>query len=97
MKSAIQHTYVFKALAHDKRLNIVNLLSDGELSVGEIQRELNLSQSNLSQHLKTLRDAKIVKARRNGKHVLYSLSYKKFYETNKLINEINSTHPSANY
>ncbi len=89
MKTYTRQTDVFKALAHNKRLNIVYLLSKGELTVGEIHRELNQSQSNISQHLMFLRDAKIVKARKVGKNVHYSLSHRSLSEVSKLINEIN--------
>jgi ArsR family transcriptional regulator len=88
VKSNIQQSDVFKALAHNKRLNIVYLLSESELSVGEIQRKLNLPQSNISQHLKALRNAKIVNTRKVGKYVHYSLSHESFSEASKLINEI---------
>ena len=53
MKTNIQQPDVLKALAHNKRLNFVYLPNKGELSVGEIQHKLNLSQSNTSQHLRS--------------------------------------------
>jgi DNA-binding transcriptional ArsR family regulator len=92
VKPNIQQSDVFKALAHNKRLNIVYLLSKGEMTVGEIHCELKLSQSNISQHLMFLRDAKIVKTRKVGKNVHYSLSHKSLSEANKLINEITKLH-----
>lgn len=64
-----------RALAHPKRLLIVDLLSDGsERTVSELQAESRLSQSNLSQNLAILRTAGLLNARRDGNNVLYSVS-----------------------
>lgn len=96
VKSNIQQSDIFKALAHDKRVGIVYLLSKGELSVGEIQNKLKLPQSNISQHLKSLRDARIVNTRRVGRYIHYSLSPENFFKASSLINKITNqyTHPS---
>lgn len=64
-----------RALAHPKRLLIVDLLSDGsERSVGELQEGTGLGQSNVSQNLAILRTAGLLHARRDGNNVLYSVS-----------------------
>ena len=68
----LQEKYL-KSLAQARRLEIVNLLRDQELCVSDIYRMLNLPQANVSQHLMSLRDAGILKIRRNGKHIYYSL------------------------
>jgi DNA-binding transcriptional ArsR family regulator len=49
-------------------------LLDGEMSVGELNSHLPLSQSALSQHLAVLRNSDIVKTRRNQQVIFYSLS-----------------------
>ncbi len=67
------HERVCKAIADPKRLMIITMLRDGELSVGEIAESLGLSQSNASQHLAVLRDRGVVDTRRVGTTVYYSL------------------------
>lgn len=65
---------VFKTLANQKRLEIVQLLSRGELSVSEMVDMLGIAQSNLSQHLSVLRNQKLVTTRKQGLQVYYHLS-----------------------
>lgn len=62
-----------KSLSQARRLEIVNLLRDQELCVSDIYRMLDLPQANVSQHLMSLRDAGILKTRKKGKHIFYSL------------------------
>ena len=63
-----------KVLADDTRLAVVQQLLHGPKHVAEINVELNIDQSLLSHHLRVLREARIVIARRDGKAVLYSLA-----------------------
>lgn len=71
---------VLKACAEDTRLRILNLLSDNELSVKEICRVLEVSQSVVSKHLARLRMLKLVTDRRQGNLVYYRLTNdKKFF------------------
>ncbi len=73
---------IFKALAHTLRMDIINLLSEsGELCVCVIQDKFKVSQSNLSQHLKILKEATILNSRKEGGWVYYSLK-------NKIISDI---------
>ena len=65
---------LLKVLADETRLAVVRQLIDGPKHVGEINASLQLEQSLLSHHLKTLRDAGLVQGKRDGKAVLYSLS-----------------------
>ncbi len=64
----------FKALSHPARLKLVEDLTEKECCVGEIQRCLSLSQPNVSQHLKVLKEAGIIKGRRQGVNICYSIS-----------------------
>lgn len=64
----------FKALSEPSRLKILLALSGGELCVEHITEAVNGLQSAVSHQLKTLRLNKIVKCRREGKKVLYSVS-----------------------
>ncbi len=63
----------FQALSDPKRLRILGLLRGGEKCVGRLTEELEVAQSLLSFHLKSLRDAGLVSDRREGRWVYYSL------------------------
>jgi DNA-binding transcriptional ArsR family regulator len=63
-----------KALAHESRLIILCILADGEKSVSELERELNLRQPTVSQQLARLRADGLVSTRRDGKIIYYSLA-----------------------
>jgi DNA-binding transcriptional ArsR family regulator len=63
----------FKALAHPLRIRILEILSDGEKSVNEIQSILNSEGSAVSQQLSVLRTKNIVIGKKEGKKVIYSL------------------------
>ncbi|MEP7204601.1 MAG: metalloregulator ArsR/SmtB family transcription factor [Candidatus Saccharibacteria bacterium] len=64
---------IFKVLANQKRLEIIQLLGNKELSVSQMENMLGLAQSNLSQHLALLRQAKVVSPRRDGQTIYYHL------------------------
>lgn len=82
------HTKLLKAMAHPKRLEIINLLGVKELTVGEIQVMLGMAQANLSQHLQALRTAKIVATRKEGKKVFYHLTHHNFVEAGSLLRQV---------
>lgn len=64
----------FHALADETRLRIVDLLRDGERCVCDLQDWLGTSQSALSFHLKTMKDAGLLIDRRQGRWVYYRLN-----------------------
>jgi ArsR family transcriptional regulator, lead/cadmium/zinc/bismuth-responsive transcriptional repressor len=64
---------VFRLLGEPNRLGIVISCLDGALNVGQIASRLALSQSLVSQHLRLLRAARLLKADRRGKQVFYSI------------------------
>ena len=64
---------LLKALGNEQRLLILCHLLDGELSVGELNQRVTLSQSALSQHLALLRELGLVATRREAQNVYYSL------------------------
>ena len=65
---------LLRALANEQRLLILCNLAASELSVGELNRRVQLSQSALSQHLAVLREAGLVNTRKSGQAVFYSLA-----------------------
>ena len=65
---------LLKALANEKRLQILCLLTAGERSVGDINALLDLSQSALSQHLARMRDEGLVTFRRDAQTLYYRIA-----------------------
>ncbi len=72
--TTIRASTLFHALADEIRLDVIDLLVDGERCVCELMAELDLAQSRLSWHLKTLTDAGIIRGRREGRWNYYSLN-----------------------
>ena len=64
---------LLKQLSNQHRLMILCSLIDGELSVTELNNRTNLSQSALSQHLASLRNADLVQTRREAQTIFYQL------------------------
>ena len=62
---------LFRVLGHPARVRIVELLRDGERSVGALQAELGLESGATSQHLAALRRVGLVESRRDGTSVIY--------------------------
>ncbi len=75
-RKAGRATSLLKALANPSRLLILCQLAEGEKSVGELERLVDLSQSGLSQHLALLRRKGIVATRREAQSIYYSLASK---------------------
>lgn len=68
-----QVSQIFKVLSDPNRLRVLLLLKHGEKNVGTLIDELGMEQSAVSHQLKLLRENHIVKSRREGKTVYYSL------------------------
>lgn len=64
---------LFKAFADTTRIKIISVLTENELCVGAISELINVSQSAVSHQLRVLKNSKIVKPRREGKQIFYSL------------------------
>mgnify|MGYP000135576236 CR=1 FL=1 len=74
MKHACDAASLLKQLANENRLVICCTLAEEELSVGELNERIPLSQSALSQHLAKLRTANIVSVRKDAQTVYYRLA-----------------------
>src|SRR5262252_6884317 len=70
----VQFAAVAKAIANEHRLELLELVAQGERSVEALAQRSGLSIANASQHLQHLRRAGLVTARRDGKFVLYQLA-----------------------
>lgn len=68
------HAEMCKALSHPKRLEILDILRNGEYSVEAIAQRTGMQKSNLSQHLSVLRKARLVTTRRQGLNIFYGLA-----------------------
>jgi DNA-binding transcriptional ArsR family regulator len=72
--SILSISKLFKVISDPTRLSVLFLLQKKECSVGNIAISLDMEQSAISRNqLKTLKDARLVKSRREGKSMLYSL------------------------
>ncbi|MGD8625080.1 MAG: metalloregulator ArsR/SmtB family transcription factor [Anaerolineae bacterium] len=70
---ALRLAEIFWALSDPTRLRIVSLLADTELCVGDLAAALDMSQSAVSHQLRTLRDMRLVRRRREGRQIFYTL------------------------
>ncbi len=73
-RKAAEASSLLKALANDRRLMILCCLALGEQSVGEIEKQVGLGQSSLSQHLAVLRRKGLVATRRESRTIHYRLA-----------------------
>jgi DNA-binding transcriptional ArsR family regulator len=72
MRLSVQQT--LKALSDDTRRNILTLLKDGALSAGDIAERFDTTAATISHHLSILKDAGLVRSRRDGKNIYYDLN-----------------------
>ena len=66
-------TEIFRVLGDPTRLRILGVLSRGEVCVGDLAGQLGVTESAVSHQLRLLRSARIVRARRDGRMIFYSL------------------------
>ncbi|MDA8066133.1 MAG: metalloregulator ArsR/SmtB family transcription factor [Thermaerobacter sp.] len=81
------HASVCRALADPKRVQLMVLLRNGERSVQELAAQLEVSPSNLSQHLAVLRRSFLAGCTRVGGHTRYHLANRKFAQAFDLFEE----------
>lgn len=79
---------LFNVLAHPSRLEILELLKDGEACVCHIQAMLDQRQAYISQHLNVLRQAGLVTSRKDGLRVYYRICDPKLFEVMDKVKEI---------
>jgi DNA-binding transcriptional ArsR family regulator len=78
----------FRVLGHPARVRILELLRDGERSVGSLQAELDLDSGGTSQHLAALRRVGLVASRREGTNVFYRVDDERTFELLAVAREI---------
>jgi len=72
-------TTIFKALSDETRLRIIKLLEQGELCVCDITAALDMVQPKVSFHLSALKEAGLIRDRKQGKWIHYSLNEKDLF------------------
>jgi len=81
------HAEFCSVLSNEKRLRIMWILQEGERSVSDIAEALDLTVTNVSQHLKILKNQYAVTERKDGKQVFYRITNLKFIEGCRLIRQ----------
>ncbi len=86
IENAKKRSKVFKALADENRLRILSLLKTREMCVCEVMVALDLTQPTASHHLRILENVGLVKDRKEGKWVFYSIGDPKLIESMDRLN-----------
>jgi ArsR family transcriptional regulator, virulence genes transcriptional regulator len=94
--SAREASVLLKAMSNEHRLLILYQLVAGEKSVGELVRQVGLSQSALSQHLARLRRDNLVRTRREAQTIFYSVAAEEPLAVLHLLDQIYGAEPAAN-
>jgi ArsR family transcriptional regulator len=79
---------LLKALSDPTRLKIVELLKNKEICACKFSSLTKKAQPTVSQHLRILEDAGIIKSRKDGKNIIYSIADKKIFDLIKIAKEI---------
>lgn len=79
---------IFKSMGHPIRLGILCLLGQGPASVQEINRALGSSQSNISQHLESLSNRRLLVSRKEGSRVFYGIRDERLLHLLPMIREL---------
>ncbi|MBP5439037.1 MAG: winged helix-turn-helix transcriptional regulator [Treponema sp.] len=78
---------VCKALGDENRVQIIKMLTGGELCACKILDAFNITQPTLSHHMKILTDCNLVNSRKEGKWTYYSINCKRFSEFKGAVSE----------
>jgi ArsR family transcriptional regulator len=82
------HAEICKVFTSPRRLEIINLLRDGEKTVNELAELAGVLQANISQHLAVLRQNNVVTTRREGPNVYYKIANPKILQACDLMREV---------
>ncbi len=83
-----KNALIYKILSSAERLEILNLLKEGETSVENLLDTMKLPKANLSQHLALLRHSGIVTARREGLNVFYTIIDPRIVEPCRILHQL---------
>jgi ArsR family transcriptional regulator len=79
---------ICKIFANDKRLEIINLLKDKEMSNSELMQKTGLAKVNISQHMNVLKSKGVILARREGVQLHYRIANPKIIQACNLMREV---------
>lgn len=79
---------IFKILSNDKRLEILDMLSCGELCACELQKKFNVTQPTLSYDMKLLKDASLITERIEGRSHYYKINQEYFEEIRSVFQKL---------
>ena len=82
------HAQVCQVFSHPKRLEILDLLSEGEKSLEELAQAMGVSKANVSQHLALMRQRNLVSARREGVRTYYRIANPKLLRAWEVMREV---------
>lgn len=82
------HAEMCKVFSHPKRLELINVLRDREISVGELCQRVKVAPANLSQHLAMMRERHILVSRKEGNVVYYRIANSKLIQAFDMLREI---------
>lgn len=93
MTTNLPTTKIFKALMHPSRLEILDILREGEQCVCHIEAALGYRQAYISQHLMVLREAELVEDRRDGVRIFYRVIKPEVFTLMDTANDLCGTEP----
>jgi len=79
---------ICKIFANDKRLGIINLLKDSEMSNSELMKKTGLSKVSMSQHINVLKSKSVILVRREGVQLYYRIANPKIIQACNLMKEV---------
>ena len=82
------HASICQIMANAKRLEIISILGNRELTVGELAEKMDIRMDNLSQHLSIMKAKGILKSRREGVSIYYRITNPKVVQACKLMRDV---------
>ena len=84
----VYHAEMCQVFSHPKRLEAINVLREGEMTVTELSQKLGLTVGNLSQHLSMMKDRHILLSRKEGNQVYYRIANPKLLQCFDMMREM---------
>jgi ArsR family transcriptional regulator, arsenate/arsenite/antimonite-responsive transcriptional repressor len=85
---------VFKALSDPNRREVLRLLSRGERTAGELAEQFDMTKPSMSHHFAVLKEAELIRARREGQQIFYSLNTTVLQDVMTRMLDLFGTHPA---
>lgn len=85
-----KNAVLYRIMANPKRLHMLNLLAQKEMSVEELSKEVGARMANVSQHLAVLRANRFVQSRREGTSIFYRISDTRIVEPCRIFKDLHA-------